>query len=117
MAKVTKKVVSLPRVIEKVCEKMKRDLKLLFQEAGKKIKEGEHEVGHDLNSLSKKLERHHINLTATSLRKLMDLVTGKRKLSIAAKNRLALFAGFQTWEDLDEALHGDADGDENYAVK
>lgn len=76
---------------------MKRDLKLLFQEAGKKIKEGEHEVGHDLNSLSKKLERHHINLTATSLRKLMDLVTGKRKLSIAAKNRLALFAGFQTW--------------------
>ena len=96
---------------------MKRDLKLLFQEAGKKIKEGEHEVGHDLNSLSKKLERHHINLTVTSLRKLMDLVTGKRKLSIAAKNRLALFAGFQTWEDLDEALHGDADGDENYAVK
>ena len=107
----------MPRVIEKVCEKMKRDLKLLFQEAGKKVKEGEHEVGHDLNSLSKKLERHHINLTTTSLRKLMDLVTGKRKLSIAAKNRLALFAGFQTWEDLDEALHGDADGDENYAVK
>ena len=59
----------MPRVIEKVCEKMKRDLKLLFQEAGKKVKEGEHEVGHDLNSLSKKLERHHINLTATSLRK------------------------------------------------
>jgi hypothetical protein len=117
VAKVTKKVVSLPRVIEKVCEKMKRDLKLLFQEAGKKVKEGEHEIGHDFEGLSRKLERHHINLSGTSLRKLMELVTGKRKLSLAAKNRLALFAGFQTWNDLDEALHGEADGDENYAVR
>ena len=97
--------------------KMKRDLKLLFQEAGKKVKEGEHEIGYDLAGLSKKLQRHHINLSVSSLRKLMDLVTGKRKLSLAAKNRLALFAGFQTWDDLDEALHGDADGDENYAVR
>lgn len=97
--------------------KMKRDLKLLFQEAGKKVKAGEREIGHDYDSLSKKLQRHHINLSVTSLKKLMELVTGKRKLSLAAKNRLALFAGFQTWADLDEALHGDADGDENYAVK
>lgn len=116
MAKVTKKVVSLPRVIEKVCEKMKRDLKLLFEEAGKKVKAGEHEIGHDLDSL-KEIERHHIHLSVSSLRKLMELVTGKRKLSQSAKDRLALFAGFQTWDDLDEALHGDADGDENYAVR
>lgn len=102
------------RVIEKYVRKMKRDLKLLFEEAGKKTKEGEHEISHDFESLSRKLTHHHINLSVSSLKKLWELVIGKRKLSEAAKNRLALFAGFQSWEDLDDALHGDADGGTNY---
>ncbi len=114
VAKVRKKVVSLPRVTEKVCEKMKRDLKLLIETTGKKAKAGKHELEHDLDSLSKKLLRHHINLSVSSLRKLLELVTGKRKLSLAARNRLALFAGFQSWSDLEDAIHGDADASVNY---
>ena len=106
VAKVTKKVVSLPHVTEKVCEKMKRDLKLLIESTGK--------LGHDLDSLSKKLLRHHINLSASSLKKLLELVTGKRKLSLSARNRLALFAGFQSWSDLEDAIHGNTDASVNY---
>lgn len=114
VAKVRKKVVSLPRITEKVCEKMKRDLKLLIETTGKKAKEGKHELEHDLDSLSQKLMRHHINLSVSSLKKLFELVTGKRKLSVAARNRLALFAGFQSWSDLEDAIHGDADASVNY---
>lgn len=114
VAKVRKKVVSLPRVTEKVCEKMKRDLKLLIETTGRKAKAGKHEFEHDLDSLSKKLLRHHINLSVSSLKKLLELVTGKRKLSLAARNRLALFAGFQSWDDLEDAIHGDADASVNY---
>jgi hypothetical protein len=93
---------------------MKRDLKCLFEEAGKKSKLGPHEVARDFEELSSKLLKHHINLSGASLRKLWELATGKRKLSMAAKNRLALFAGFQSWADLEDALHGDVDADVNY---
>lgn len=97
---------------------MKRDLKLLFEEAGKKTKEkteGRHKKhSFDFDGLSSNLLKHHVNLSAASLKKLWEIVTGKRKLSLAAKNRLALFAGFQTWNDLDDALHGDADAGTNY---
>ncbi|EGN55624.1 hypothetical protein PRBRB14_00530 [Hallella multisaccharivorax DSM 17128] len=96
---------------------MKRDIKALLKEVGSKTKEGEHDINCDLGNLSKKLSRHHINLSVSSLKKLMELVTGKRKLSTAAKNRLALFAGFQSWGDLDDALHGNDDGDKSYTVK
>lgn len=93
---------------------MKRDLKLLFEEASKKSREEPHKLTKDFESLSSKLLRHHVNLSSASLKKLWDLVTGKRKLSLAAKNRLALFAGFQSWEDLDDTLHGDTDASVNY---
>lgn len=49
-----------------------------------------------------------------NLKKLMKVVMGKRKLSLAAKNRLALLAGFQSWEDLDNAVHGETDASVNY---
>lgn len=62
----------------------------------------------------RKMKRDHINLRASSLKKLWRLVAGKHKLSPAAKDRLALFAGFQSWKDLDNALHGDADASVNY---
>ena len=114
VAKVRKKVVSLPHVTEKVCEKMKRDLKLLIEATGHKTKEGKHDIERDLDSLSHKLLRHHINLSASSLKKLMEIVTGKRKLSKGALNRIALFAGFQSWQDLDDAIHGNADASVNY---
>lgn len=93
---------------------MKRDLRCLFEEAGKKSKKGPHTLAKDFESLSAKLLKHHINLSGTSLKKLWELTTGKRKLSLAAKDRLALFAGFQSWGDLEDALHGDVDADVNY---
>lgn len=93
---------------------MKRDLKLLIETTGKKAKEGKHELEHDLEGLSKKLLRHHINLSVTSLKKLLELVTGKRKLSLAARDRMALFAGFQSWSDLEDAIHGNTDASVNY---
>lgn len=97
---------------------MKRDLRLLFEQAGKKTKEKveaeERKHASDFDQLSAKLHHHHINLSASSLKKLWELVTGKRKLSVATKNRLALFAGFQSWSDLEAAIHGDTDASINY---
>lgn len=99
-------------------ENMKRDLKLLFEEAGKKTKEksgkDKEKPLFDFEHLSLRLVRHHVNLSAKSLKKLWEIVTGKRKLSAAAKNRLALFAGFQSWDDLDDTIHGDTDASVNY---
>ena len=104
--------------VRKNCENMKRDLKLLIEEAGKKTKEKVEEEHRkhpfDFEGLSSHLLKHHVNLSAASLKKLWELVIGKRKLSLAAKNRLALFAGFQSWDDLDDALHGDTDASVNY---
>lgn len=114
VAKVRKKVVSLSRVTEKVCEKNEKRLETSIETTGKKAKEGKHELEHDLEGLSKKLLRHHINLSVTSLKKLLELVTGKRKLSLAARDRLALFAGFQSWSDLEDAIHGNTDASVNY---
>ncbi len=99
---------------KKYVRKMKRDLKLLIETTGRKAKEGKHDIEHDFEALSKKLLRHHINLSVSSLKKLFELVTGKRKLSQAARDRLALFAGFQSWRDLDDAIHGDTDASINY---
>lgn len=92
---------------------MKHDLKLLFAEAGKRMKQPHH-VAADFEHWSNVFGKHHINLSSHSLQKLWELVTGRRKLSREAKDRLALFAGFQSWADLDDALHGDADAEINY---
>ncbi len=92
---------------------MKHDLKLLFAEAGMRMKQP-HQVTADFEHLSRVFGQHHINLSSHSLKKLWELVTGRRKLSREAKDRLALFAGFQSWADLDDALHGDADAEINY---
>lgn len=67
--------------------------------------------------LSSRLPNHHAELGSASLkrlRKLWKTVTAKRPLSAATKNRLALLAGFQSWSDLDDALHGEADAGTNY---
>lgn len=48
------------------------------------------------------------------LKRLWKIATGKRQLSRAAKDRLALLAGFQSWQDLDDTLHGDTDASVNY---
>lgn len=96
---------------------MKHDMKALIAEAGKKMKVKPHHVATDFEHLSQTLSRHHINLSVSSVRKLCEILTGKRKLSQEALNRLALFAGFQDWTDLNDALHGEADASLNYDDK
>ncbi len=71
-------------------------------------------LANDMEHISSVLAKRHINLSSQSLKKLLDLFTGKRKLSPEALNRLALFAGFQSWSDLSDALHGETDASVNY---
>lgn len=96
---------------------MKRDLKSLFAIAGKKMAHPRHELVKDFENVSEICSKHHVNLSSHSLKKLWELATGKRKLSKEAKDRLALFAGFQSWDDLDDALHGEVDASINYTDK
>ncbi len=87
---------------------------MLFAEAGKKLREEPHQVVADYEKASRRLAKHNVDLSSYSLRKLWELVTGKRRLSMEARNRLALFAGFQTWDDLMDTVHGDTDASINY---
>lgn len=96
---------------------MKRDLKNLFALAGKKMAHPGHMLTEDFEHVSALCGKQHVNLSGNSLKKLWELVTGKRKLSKEAKDRLALFVGFQSWDDLDDALHGDTDASINYTNK
>lgn len=93
---------------------MKNDLRSLLAEVGKKMKQEPRQLAANLDHVSARLSRHHINLSSASLRKLWEVVSGKRKLSDDTLNRLALFAGFQDWHDLRDALHGDVDASVNY---
>ncbi|WP_281698489.1 hypothetical protein [Hallella colorans] len=93
---------------------MKRDLRPLMVEVGKKMKREPHRLAIDLDHVAAVLSKHHINLNTASLRKLRDVLTGKRKLSNDTLDRLALLAGFQDWRDLRDAIHGDTDASINY---
>lgn len=97
---------------------MKRDLKRFFEAVGKQTKalSHAHEQASPLGAeaLPASPTHHHRGLSNGSVNWLWELFTGKRHLSPAAKNRLALLAGFQSWADLDDALHGDADASINY---
>lgn len=52
--------------------------------------------------------------TPTGLRKAWELISRHKKLSPEALDRIALFAGYQSWKDFTEALHGEDDGQSNY---
>lgn len=93
---------------------MKRDLRLLLAEIGKKMKQEPQQVAADLDHVSMALAGRHVNLSSASLKKLWKVLSGERKLSNETLDRLALFAGFQDWHDLLDALHGDADASVNY---
>ena len=68
----------------------------------------------DYEKVSARLKQHHINLESKSLRKLWGYVLLKEKPSKKTLDRLALFAGFQNWKDLQTAIHGVGDGQLNY---
>ena len=46
-----------------------------------------------------------------------ELISKHKKLSPETLDRIALFAGFQSWKDFSEALHGEDDGQANYDVE
>ena len=71
---------------------MKQDLKVLAE------------------TLEKKLGKANV------LHKMWEVVKGKEKPSPQMLDKLALLAGFQSWEDFQGALHGTEDGLVNYSA-
>jgi len=71
---------------------MKQDLKVLAE------------------TLEKKLGKTNV------LHKMWEMMKGKEKPSPQMLNKLALLAGFQSWEDFQGALHGTEDGLVNYSA-
>lgn len=92
---------------------MKREMRLFLAEVGKDIKEPRH-LAFDFERMSSQLKCHHVNLSGKSLKKVWEVMAGHRRLSPETLNRLALFAGFQSWKDLQETLRGDTDASINY---
>lgn len=79
---------------------MKNDLKILAVALEKKL--GKEHLQHE--------EKHRM------LHKVWEILKGKEKPSQQTLNRLALLAGFQSWADLQGALHGTDDGLANYSA-
>lgn len=92
---------------------MEKKLESLIRQIGKKKPDVLH-VSHDFGKISARLHRYNINLKDRSLRRIWRMLTMKERLPEASLNRLALFAGFQSWHDLQKALHGDSDAQLNY---
>ena len=68
---------------------------------------------HDLKVLADTLEK---KLGKEMLHKMWDIMKGKEKPSRQTLDRLALLAGFQSWSDFQDALHGTGDGLVNYST-
>ena len=58
--------------------------------------------------------RHKSGGSSLSLSRIWKMLAGKEQLSVKAKDRIALLAGFQSWDDFKDALYGDADAQINY---
>ena len=96
---------------------MKNDLVLLTHEVEKKIGKKIH-VGSDFEKLASIFSvKHHLKVSAQGLHKVWGYVSGKEKPTHETLNKLALFVGYQSWDDFHEALHGDDDGNLNYEVE
>jgi hypothetical protein len=92
---------------------MKRDLRIILYETGKAFRKSK-ELVPNFEHYSMLLRHHHVNLTPKSLKRIWEVLKGRRRLSPEALDRLALFAGFQSWKDLHDTLHGDTDASVNY---
>lgn len=69
----------------------------------------------DFDHLSEKLRLHHVNLHSQSLARLWRYVHTPERPKRKTLDRLALFAGFQSWSDLQTALLGEGGAQLNYA--
>lgn len=92
---------------------MKNDLRVLLREMGKAVGKSK-ELVPDFEYFSKVFRHHHVNLSRRSVHRLWEWVQDRHALSPEARNRLALFAGFQSWDDLQDTLHGNTDASVNY---
>ena len=93
---------------------MKNDLALLTHEVERKIGKKIH-VGSDFEKLASIFSvKHHLKVSAQGLHKVWNYVSGKEKPSRETLNKLALFVGYQSWDDFHEALDGEDDGNLSY---
>ena len=63
------------------------------------------------------LTKHHAKLSAHALKKIWGYISGAEKPSKKTLDKLALLAGFQSWDDFYDALHGEDDAQVNYEGK
>lgn len=70
--------------------------------------------GRDFEKLSAYFLKHHFVLPSGSLKKVWHYVKGAEKPSKETLDKLALFVGFQSWDDFKDAFNGEADDDVNY---
>lgn len=92
---------------------MKKGFRAITNKIGKFASHSLH-MRRELNELSAKFDKLGINLSIKSLRRIWDKGFVLERPSAKTLDRLALLAGFQSWNDLKKALHGDNDGDLNY---
>ena len=86
------------------------DFKLLLQEVegtiGKKIT-----LSSDFEKLAQLFSNRGLSMTESALKGVWKHVSMKEKPSKGTLDVLALFAGFQSWDDFKQALHGENNGD------
>lgn len=92
---------------------MKREFKALLIELAHTAAKSKALVP-DFEHYSDVFKRHHINFSNRSVKKMWMLMKGKHHFSRETLDRFALLAGFQSWDDLDKAIHGDTDASINY---
>lgn len=92
---------------------MNRDMKLLAAEVENRIAHP-HQPSGNVGRWFSGIFRHKMGKAGFSLSRVWSMITKKGGLSVEAKNRIALLAGFQSWDDFMGAFNGDAGGQINY---
>lgn len=92
---------------------MKHDLKSLLNEVEKKVGKNIN-VSSDFEKLAQVFSNHKINLTPPALKGVWEHFKTKEKLSVKTLDKIALFVGFQSWNDFQNMLHGEDDGQTSY---
>lgn len=92
---------------------MKRELKLLMLEVEKKVGK-QISAASDFERLARIFSLHHVNIKSTALKKVWNFVTATEKPTAEMLDKLALFVGFQSWKDFQQALRGTNSAELNY---
>ncbi len=71
----------------------------------------------DLRLLLSEIEKNLGKKNPLGVKKILQQFSPHKKLSPETLNKLALLAGFQSWKDLSDALHGEDDGQANYETE